>query len=144
MKWAAAAACFVAGLVPCIGVYVAERVFPISCPVAPISENWSSDHVYRAILLEKDCGEGEDFSYSLRLEKGTDREGTLSDGWYFVWEIENDKSGGEPSVRWETPLLLRLEVPTNRLSGRLESHLHDFTLVRTFLPAPQAGDAARH
>jgi hypothetical protein len=134
LKWAWAAACLVA-----LGGagYLALQGHR-SCPVRPVVESWSSDHACQATLLEKICGEGDSIFYSLKVEKP--EPGTASGGWYFVWDIESDTSDAkQPSLQWDTPTQLRLEAGTERLSGRLESHIHDFTLVRVFSPSVGPG-----
>ena len=134
MKWAAAAACLVAIAALGTAAYLAPRG-RASCPVHPVAESWSSDHAYQATLLEKVCGEGDSILYSLKVEKA--EPGTASGGWYFVWDIESDTSDAkQPLLQWDTPTQLRLEAVTERISGRLESRIHDFTLVRVFSPGP--------
>src|SRR5215813_2843183 len=114
MKWSLAALCCASILAfSVVGYFVLRK--PEPCSVQPITGNWSNANGFRATLLEKVCGDGGWVSYSIKVEK---IEATPSGGWYFVWDIDNDKSDAKPSVQWETPTRLRLDVPTKRLSGR--------------------------
>jgi hypothetical protein len=110
------------------------------CSTVRQSELWSADRAYKATLLQSRCGGAfgdETIFWKVRVDKP---EPTASGGWFFVWDIENDRpfDADPPAMRWEGPRALRVDAATDRLRGELESHINDLVVVRTFSPAAHA------
>src|SRR5882757_5223572 len=81
------------------------------CATGAISSLWSSDQVYKATLLRKDCNLSETAFYSVRIDKpGT---------WFLSIEIEEDPYPAqvyEPVIRWDSHKL-QIDIPAENFTG---------------------------
>ena len=113
--------------------YVARLPEP-DCTTSVLSEAWSSDHAYKAAVLEKVCNLRESVFYSVRVDAPAT---PLSRGWFVPgFELENDTyPKAVPLVRWAKPRELEIEVPTRTLAGTLVVSVgEDLTVVRRYAP----------
>jgi len=106
------------------------------CATGAISSLWSSDQVYKATLLRKDCNLGETVFYSVRIDK--------PGGWFLRVEIEEDPNpaqSSEPTMRWDSHKL-EVDIPAEAFSGSLERREGDLTVVRSYIhPKPNPSPA---
>ena len=110
--------------------YIA-RLPESNCTTGPVSNSWSSDHVYQATLLRKDCNLGETAFYSVRIDK--------PGAWFLRVEMEEDPfpaQASEPTMKWDSHKL-EIDIPAETISGSIQHHEGDLTVVRTYIrPKP--------
>jgi hypothetical protein len=115
-----------------ITIYVTSYVSRLpesNCVTGPVSQMWSSDHLYKATLLEKNCLHGEAFFYSVRIDKPN----TSTGGWFFTEEIEGDGNlPPSPVMRW-TAHKLEIEILAKSTSGSIEHREGDLTVIRSYV-----------
>jgi hypothetical protein len=108
-----------------------SRLPESNCTTGPVSSSWSSDRVYKATLLKKDCNLFETTFYSVRIDK--------PDAWFFKVELEEDPypaQAREPAMRWDSHKL-EIEIPAEKFTGLIEHREGDLTVVRSYvLPKP--------
>jgi hypothetical protein len=111
--------------------YIA-RLPESNCTTSPASEIWSPDRAYKATLLVKDCNLSETIFYSIRVDAYSP---PLSTGFFTHEVIEDDERPSEPpTVRWDTPRKLAVEMKTRTLHGTVQRHSgDDLTIVRTYI-----------
>jgi hypothetical protein len=104
-----------------------SRLPESNCTTGPVSSSWSSDHVYKATLLKKDCNLYETTFYSVRIDK--------PDAWFLRIEVEEDPypaQASEPVVKWDLHKL-EIDIPARTLFGSIERRERDLTVVRTYV-----------
>lgn len=104
------------------------------CVTEPLSQAWSGDHMYQAILLRKNCRRGEYFSYSVRVDKPN----TPTGGWFVIDAIARDGEENPvpppPAIKW-TAHRLDVETRSAKMRGSVEHREGDLTIVRSYVPA---------
>ena len=112
-------------------IYITSYVSQLpesNCVTRPISAVWSSDHLYEATLLQKDCNQGETFFFSVRIDKPN----TPTGGWFYVQQVEVDpNSFTPPIIKWVSHKL-EIEIVAKMLTGSIERRVGDITVVRLY------------
>jgi hypothetical protein len=108
-----------------------SRLPEANCTTDPVSSSWSSDRVYKATLLKKDCNLFETTFYSVRIDK--------PDVWFLKIELEEDPypaKASEPVMKWDSHKL-EIDIPAQTLSGSIERREGDLAVVQTYVfPKP--------
>jgi hypothetical protein len=106
-----------------------SRLPESNCVTGPISAIWSSDHLYKATLLKKDCDDGETVFFSVRIDKPN----TPTGGWFFVQLVEEDpESFTPPIIKWASHKL-EIEIPAEMMTGSIERRIGDLTIARLYV-----------
>jgi hypothetical protein len=105
-----------------------SRLPESNCSTEPVSSSWSSDHVYKATLLRKNCNSSETVFYSVRIDK--------PEAWFFKQDIERDPwpaHTSEPIMKWDSHKL-EIGIPAQTLTGSIEQQREgDLTVVRAYI-----------
>jgi hypothetical protein len=105
-----------------------SRLPEANCVTKPLSAMWSSDHLYKATLLKKDCNQGETLFFSIRIDKPN----TPTGGWFFVQQVEEDPdSFTPPIIKWVSHKL-EIEIVAKTMTGSIERRIGDLTVVRLY------------
>jgi hypothetical protein len=108
------------------------------CSTEPVAEFWSQDRAYKATLLVKNCNLWESIFYRVRIDAMSP---PLKHGWFMYVDLNDDeRPDASPSVRWDGPRLLSIEVQTRTLRGSILQNVGEdlSTSVTYIAKAPAA------
>jgi hypothetical protein len=129
-RWIYIVSLFVAFVLTIYITSYISRLPESACFTRPISAVWSSDHLYEATLLRKDCDDGETVFFSVRIDKPN----TPTGGWFFVQQVEEDPASFTPPViKWASHNL-EIEIVAETMTGSIERRIGDLTVVRVYGP----------
>jgi hypothetical protein len=87
------------------------------CSTEAVTEFWSQDRAYKAALLIKNCNLGESIFYRVRVDAMSP---PLKRGWFKYIDLDDDeRPDALPSIRWDGPRLLSIEMQTRTLRGSI-------------------------
>ncbi len=104
------------------------------CQLTPVGRYPSDDGADIATTLLRNCNDGKDITYFLRLDIQGRRPGNA--GWWGINEIENDHyPENKPVVIWVKKNTVQVTISTRTLSGTLvEYEGNDIQFIRVYEP----------
>ena len=112
--------------------YIA-RLPESNCETRTVEEVPSSDHNYRAVLLQKNCNSGETYFHELTI--------TSPSGVIRALPLEADQMHpSRPTLSWTAPHVLEVSIPTDKITGALtEQWEGGLELRRRWVPNSKEG-----